>query len=67
MIGSVRPRLMLERCRWLVLGLLVLLAGCAGDLSGSPPPSQAEQLCKGWGYAPNDPVCLNTFRRTGGQ
>jgi hypothetical protein len=30
-------------------------------------PTQAETLCRGWGYAPNDPVCLNTFRRTGGQ
>jgi hypothetical protein len=43
------------------------LAGCAGPLSEPPPPSQAEMLCKRWGYAPNDPVCLNTFRSTGGQ
>jgi hypothetical protein len=67
MIGAVRPSRTLQPCRWLALDLLVLLAGCAGDPSGPPPPSQAEQLCKGWGYAPNDPVCLNTFRRTGGQ
>jgi hypothetical protein len=62
MIWTVRPSR-----TWPAFGLLVLLAGCAGDPAGSPPPSQAEQLCKGWGYAPNDPVCLNTFRSTGGQ
>jgi hypothetical protein len=49
--------------RWFAFGLLVLLTGCAGEFSGPPPPSQAEQLCKSWGYEPDDPVCLNTFRR----
>ena len=53
--------------RWPALGLLLVLTGCGGDFSGPPPPSQAETLCRSWGYAPNDPVCLNTFRRTGGQ
>jgi hypothetical protein len=53
--------------RLLALGPLILLTGCAGQFSGPPPPTQAETLCKSWGYAPNDPVCLNTFRRTGGQ
>jgi hypothetical protein len=38
------------------------LSGCA-DFSEPPPPSQTAQLCTQWGYAPNDPVCLNTFRR----
>lgn len=51
----------------LACGLLALLAGCAGETSGPRPPSQAQQLCQGWGYAPNDPACLNTFRSTGGQ
>lgn len=51
----------------LACGLLVLLTGCAGELSGPRPPSQAQQLCQSWGYAPNDPVCLSTFRSTGGQ
>jgi hypothetical protein len=53
--------------RWLVAGASLLLAGCDGRFSGPPPPSQAEILCKRWGYAPDDPVCLNTFRNTGGQ
>ena len=51
---------------WLGIGMLAL-ASCAGDFAGPPPPTQAQQLCQGWGYAPNDPACLNTFRRTGGQ
>jgi hypothetical protein len=46
--------------------LLIVLGACANQ-SAAPPPTQAETLCRGWGYAPNDPVCLNTFRRTGGQ
>lgn len=50
----------------LALASLLALAACAGPTS-APPPTQAETLCKGWGYAPGDPVCLNTFRRTGGQ
>ena len=56
-----------SQARFLACGLSLLLAGCAGAFSGPPPPSQAEVLCKKWGYAPDDPVCLNTFRDTGGQ
>jgi hypothetical protein len=52
---------------WFGAGMLAGLAGCAGDFAGPPPPTQAQQLCTQWGYAANDPVCLNTFRRTGGQ
>jgi hypothetical protein len=48
-------------------GLLALLAGCAGEFPGPRQPTQAEQLCKSWGYAPDDPVCLYTFHSTGGQ
>jgi hypothetical protein len=44
---------------------LLLLAGCAA--SGQRPPTQAELLCPQWGYAPDDPVCANTFRPTGRQ
>lgn len=55
-------------CRALAfVGLLFALGGCGAQFSGPPPPSQAEQLCMSWGYAPDDPVCLNTFRSTGGQ
>jgi hypothetical protein len=48
-------------------GLFALLTACAGETSAPRPPSQAQQLCQSWGYAPNDPMCLNTFRSTGGQ
>jgi len=37
------------------------LYGCAD--SGPPPPTQAQQLCRSWGYDANDPACLRTFRR----
>lgn len=58
--------------RRLVIGVLIwvtavtapiLLSSCADEFSGPPPPSQTQELCTRWGYAPNDPVCLNTFRR----
>lgn len=47
--------------------MIFLLMGCAGQFSEPPAPTQAEQLCTKWGYAPNDPVCLNAFHSTGGQ
>lgn len=55
----------IRRCIIAVSALMLM--GCAGEFSGPRPPSQAEQLCKSWGYAPNDPVCLNSFHSTGGQ
>jgi hypothetical protein len=61
---------MQRRMPWRTLalvGLLLALAGCGAQFSGPPPPTQAEQLCKSWGYAPDDPVCLYTFHSTGGQ
>ena len=57
--------------RRLVIGALIWVTALAGpifltscaDFAGPPPPSQTQQLCTQWDYAPNDPVCLNTFRR----
>lgn len=57
--------------RRLVIGALIWVTALAGpilltsctEFSGPPPPSQTQELCTQWGYAPNDPVCLNTFRR----
>jgi hypothetical protein len=41
----------------------VVLAGCAGEGTAGPgPTTQAQQLCSSWGYDPNDPECLRTFR-----
>ncbi len=40
------------------------LSGCAAGAFDRPPrPTQAQELCRSWGYDPNDPVCLRTFRR----
>jgi hypothetical protein len=39
------------------------LAACADGAGDRPRPTQAQELCRSWGYDPNDPVCLRTFRR----
>ena len=41
---------------------LLMLSACAGT-AGPPQPTQAQQLCRSWGYDANDPTCLRTFRR----
>lgn len=49
--------------RWSLLLAAVCIGACAeGQQSqGGLRPEQA--LCQKWGYDPNDPVCLSTFRR----
>ncbi len=42
---------------------LVAIAACADSSAGAPRPAQPQELCKEWGYAPNDPNCLRLFRR----
>jgi hypothetical protein len=42
---------------------IIALSGCADGAGGSPQPTQAQQLCRSWGYDTNDPACLRTFRR----
>lgn len=64
--GLIRARVAMARGPVAAAALLLLLAGCAAA-SGERPPTQAELLCPQWGYAPDDPECTNTFRRTGGQ
>lgn len=46
------------------VGLLLALAGCAGQFSEPPPPSN-NRLCTLWGYGPEKPGC--PFHSTGGQ
>jgi hypothetical protein len=41
----------------------IILHGCADGAGGPRPPTQAQQLCRSWGYDANDPACLRTFRR----
>ncbi len=43
--------------------MVALAIGCAQDSAGPRSLSQPQQLCSSWGYDPNDPVCLRTFRR----
>lgn len=44
-----------------VFSLLILGACAAGD--GRPALTQAQQLCREWGYDVDDPSCVRTFRR----
>lgn len=39
------------------------LTGCAQGAPEQPRLTQPQELCRSWGYDPNDPVCLRTFRR----
>lgn len=62
---------MLSFCSSLALGLAALaLAGCGGttppdSMRGQLPSEQENhhELCQKWTGDPNDPNCLNTFRR----
>lgn len=51
----------MPRIAMLLLGFALI--GCAEAGRDRPRLTQAQELCRSWGYAPDDPVCLRTFRR----
>lgn len=49
--------------RSIMLLLAFALIGCAEGARDQPRLTQAQELCRSWGYDADDPICLRTFRR----